>query len=149
MSEDWASNGPSTLHGVLDYNFPNLFLSGPWQASFSADYLFNLDFLAKHSAHILTEAKRKADGKPFTVTSTKAAVDDWGKQVLMHSFPGAAMAGCTPSFFNVEGEVDRAPPEKQMIMARSGVWGHGAEDFVQTVEAWYKHSDMEGIEVQT
>ncbi|KAJ4289581.1 hypothetical protein N0V90_010910 [Kalmusia sp. IMI 367209] len=149
MSEEWARSGPSTLHGVLDCNFPNLFLSGPWQASNSPNYLFNLDFLAKHSAHILAEAKRKAKGKSFAVTATKAATDDWGTQVLMHSFPGAAILGCTPGYINVEGELARAPPEKQMVIARSGVWGHGIEDFVRTVEAWYEKGDLQGIEVQT
>lgn len=149
MSEEWARNGPSTLHGVLDCNFPNLFLSGPWQASNSPNYVFTLDFLAKHSAHIFAKAKRKAEGKPFTVTASKAAAEHWGMQVLMHSFPGAAILGCTPGYFNVEGELARAPPEKQMVLARSGVWGHGIEDYARTVQAWYEKGGMEGIEVQT
>jgi cation diffusion facilitator CzcD-associated flavoprotein CzcO len=148
MSEEWARDGPSTLHGVLDCNFPNLFLSGPWQASNSPNYVFTLDFLAKHSAHILAEAKRKVDGKAFTVTTTKDGADNWGMQVLMHSFPGAAILGCTPSYFNAEGEIDRTPPEKQMLLMRSGVWGYGIEDFVRTVEAWYERGGMQGIEVQ-
>ncbi|KAK7180426.1 FAD/NAD(P)-binding domain-containing protein [Paraphaeosphaeria sporulosa] len=149
MSEEWAREGPSTLHGVLDANFPNLFLSGPWQASNSPNYLFNLDFLAKHSAHILGDAKRQAEGKRFVVSVTKEATDAWGMQVLMHSFPGAAILGCTPGYFNVEGELARAPPERQMVIARSGVWGHGIESFCREVEAWYEKSNMHGIEVQT
>jgi cation diffusion facilitator CzcD-associated flavoprotein CzcO len=149
MSEEWARDGPSTLHGVLDCNFPNLFLSGPWQASNSPNYLFTLDFLAKHAAHILSEAKRRADGKRFTVAATKAATDDWGMQLLMRSFPGAVVLGCTPGYINVEGELARAPPEKQMVMARSGVWGWGIEDFTRTVGEWYEEGNMQGIEVQT
>ena len=107
-----------------------------------------MDFLAKHSAHILGEARRKAGGKLFTVTATKTATDDWGMQVLMHSFPGAAILGCTPGYFNNDGELARAPPEKQMVIARSGVWGHGIEDYLQTVGAWCEKNDMQGIEVQ-
>ncbi|KAF2811306.1 FAD/NAD(P)-binding domain-containing protein [Mytilinidion resinicola] len=149
MSEEWARSGPSTQHGVLDHNFPNLFLSGPWQASNSPNYLFNVDALAKHSAYILAEAKRKAGGYPFAVTATAAAAQDWGVQVLMRSPPMAAIAGCTPSYFNVEGGIDRAPPEMQMIMARSGLWGHGIEDFMRVVEAWREEGSMQGIEVST
>jgi hypothetical protein len=148
MSEEWARNGPSTQHGVLDRNFPNLFLSGPWQASNSPNYLFNLDVLAKLSAYILAGAKRKAEGAPLTVTTSTKAAENWGMQVLMHSAPGAAIIGCTPGYFNVEGEIDRVPPEMQMVMARSGVWGHGIEDFVRNVEAWLGEGKMQGIEVQ-
>ncbi|KAF2865542.1 hypothetical protein BDV95DRAFT_256250 [Massariosphaeria phaeospora] len=148
MSKEWARTGPSTQHGVLDHNFPNLFLAGPWQASLSPSNLFSTDVLAKHAAYILTEAKRRANGKPFAVAPTAAAAEDWGTQVMMRSPPMAAIAGCTPSYFNVEGGIDRAPPEMQMIMARSGVWGHGVEDFDGIVEAWRKEGGMQGLEVQ-
>jgi cation diffusion facilitator CzcD-associated flavoprotein CzcO len=149
MSEEWARSGPSTQHGVLDHNFPNLFLSGPWQASLSPNNLFNVDTLAKHSAYILKEAKRKASGKPFAVTATAEAAGNWGMQILMRSPPMAAIAGCTPGYFNVEGGIDKAPPEIQMLMARSGLWGHGIEDFVGCLERWREEGTMQGIEVQT
>ena len=148
MSEEWARNGPSTLHGVLDYNFPNLFLSGPWQASVSGNFLFNDDVLAQHAAYILTEARRRAGGKPLAVAPTAAAAEDWGMQVLMRSAPMAAIIGCTPSYFNLESELDRLPPEEQAKAARSGLWGHGIEDFVGRVEAWRAEGSMQGIEVQ-
>ena len=148
MSEAWARDGPSTLHGVLDRNFPNMFLSGPWQASTSPNFLFNDDALAKHSAYIWAEAERKAAGKPFTVASTAAATEQWAMQVLMHAAPMAAIAGCTPGYFNSEGDLDRAPPEAQMKMAKSGLWGSGIEDFLQHLEAWRKQGDMEGVEVR-
>ncbi|TVY81020.1 FAD-binding monooxygenase ausC [Lachnellula suecica] len=147
MTQEWENNGPSTLHGVLDCNFPNLFLSGPWQASTSGNFLFNDDALATHSAYILKEAKRRADGRHFTVVSTPAAVEDWGMQVLMRSAPMAAIIGCTPSYFNLEGAIDRTPPQDQMKMARSGLWGTGIEDFLKYIEAWRKEGNMMGIEV--
>ncbi|MCJ1379588.1 hypothetical protein MMC17_002690 [Xylographa soralifera] len=148
MSDEWARDGPSTLHGVLDHNFPNLFLSGPWQASISPNYLFNEDVLAKHAAYILAEAKDKAGGKPFAVTPTAAAVQEWGKQLLNHAIPIGAMAGCTPNYSNVEGEIDRLPPEAQMKLPRSGVWGHGIEDFLGQLEKWRAEGGMQDIEVE-
>jgi cation diffusion facilitator CzcD-associated flavoprotein CzcO len=77
MTNEWAHSGPTTLHGLLDYKFPNLFLSGPWQPSTSQSFLFNIDALAKQAAHILAEAKRKAGEQPFAVTTTAATAEDW------------------------------------------------------------------------
>jgi cation diffusion facilitator CzcD-associated flavoprotein CzcO len=123
MSQEWARSGPTTLPGVLDHNFPNLFLSGPWQALNSPNPRFNVEALAKHSAYILAETKRRAGRQPFTMASTAAAVEDWGMQIMMRSIPMAAISGCTPSYFNLEGGLDRMPPEGQMKMERSGLWG--------------------------
>ena len=148
MSAEWARDGPSTLHGVLDHNFPNLFLSGPWQASTSPNFLFNVDALAKHSAYILAEAMAMAGGRHFAVTATAAATRDWAMQVLMRAAPMAALAGCTPGYFNSEGAMDRLPPEAQMVAARSGLWGHGIEDFLGHVEKWRAGGGMQDIEVQ-
>ncbi|KAF8862082.1 flavin-binding monooxygenase-like family protein [Acephala macrosclerotiorum] len=149
MSQEWANNGPATLHGVLDHQFPNLFLSGPWQASTSPSFLFGVDSLAKHAAYILAEAKKRAEGKPFEVASTATAVEDWALQIQMRSLPMGAMMGCTPSYFNLEGALDRIPPEQQMKRSRSGIWGHGIEDFLRHVEAWRAEGNMQGIEVRT
>lgn len=148
MTEEWTRNGPTTLHGVLDHKFPNLFLSGPWQASTSGNFLYNNNALATHAAYILAEAKRRANGKPFAITPTAAAVDNWGLQILMRSAPMAAIMGCTPSYFNLEGDLDRVPPEEQMKMARSGLWGKGIEDFLENVEAWRAEGSMQGIDVE-
>ena len=149
MSEAWAQNGPTTLHGVLDCNFPNLFLSGAWQASAGPNFSFVLQMLARHAAYIVAEARRKADGQAFTVQPTPAAAEDWGTQIMMRAAAMAAVAGCTPSYLNAEGAVDRIPPEKQMQAARSGIWGAGIEDFLVHVEAWRAEGGMQGIEVRT
>ncbi|KAF2827982.1 flavin-binding monooxygenase-like family protein [Ophiobolus disseminans] len=146
MATAWGAKGPSTLHGVMDTNYPNLFLSGPWQASLSPNNLFNVDVLAQHAAAIYTYAKQRAGpGKKFSISVSQEAVSDWGQQVLMRSPPMAAIVGCTPSYFNVEGALDKAPPEVQGVMARSGLWGKGIEDFVGVLEGW--RGGMEGVEV--
>lgn len=85
MSNEWARNGPTTLHGVLDRNFPNLFLCGPFQASNSPNFLFSVDEMAKDAAYILAHAKQKAKGQPFSVAPTAAAVEDWALQMTMRS----------------------------------------------------------------
>ncbi|KAF2118611.1 hypothetical protein BDV96DRAFT_391880 [Lophiotrema nucula] len=149
MSEQWSRNGPQTQHGLLDANFPNLFLSGPWQAALSPSNLFNLDALARLAAYVVAEAKRKSGGGAFAVTITGEAAESWGNQILMNSAPMSAVAGCTPSYFNVEGGLDRLPPEIMPTVVRSGLWGRGIEDFVRVVEEWKSEGSMQGIEVIT
>ena len=89
-----------------------------------------------------------AGGRPFAVTATVASGRDWGTQVLIRAAPMAAMAGCTPGYFNLEGGIDRLPPEAQMVVARSGLWGHGIEDFLGHVEKWREGGGMQDVEVQ-
>ncbi|KAJ5638842.1 hypothetical protein N7528_001232 [Penicillium herquei] len=153
MSTEWPRVGPTTLHGVIDSKFPNLFLSGPQQAATSGNYRFNLDEYAKHISYILTEAKRKAassgsEGASFTVAPSTEAVEDWGMQVMMHAAPMGVAMGCTPGYFNLEGELDRVPLEYRMILARSGLWGYGIEHWLEVIENWRASGDTRGIVVR-
>jgi len=148
MTEEWAQSGLTTLHGILDHKFPNLFLCGPWQAGTSPNYLFGIGALGEHAAYVLAEAKRKAGGQPFAVAPTAAAAEEWGTQIMMRSAPMASIIGCTPSYFNLEGAIDRVAPEQMMTMARSGLWGHGIETFLECIEAWRGEGNMKGIEVR-
>lgn len=149
MSNEWAKNGPMTLHGILDYNFPNLFHAGLSQSSSGGNYVFTLDALSNHASYILREAIRKADEKPFAIAPTFEAAENWGTQILMHATPFAVGLGCTPSYLNAEGEVERMPPEKQIIAMRSGLWGSGIEDFLSQLETWRAGDNMKDIEVWT
>ncbi|KAF2009123.1 FAD/NAD(P)-binding domain-containing protein [Aaosphaeria arxii CBS 175.79] len=148
ITEEWARNGPKTQHGVLDYNFPNLFFSGPWQGANSPNYLFAVDMFARHAAYILAEARRKAHGKKFAVAPTASAAEKWSMEVAMKSAPNMAIMGCTPSYLNVEGGLDKIPPEMQLIVASSGLWGSGVEHFINLIEAWQKEGSMDGIQVE-
>ncbi|OQD67993.1 hypothetical protein PENPOL_c003G03538 [Penicillium polonicum] len=145
MSEEWPRSGPTTLHGVIDTKFPNLFLSGPQQASTSGNYRFNLDEYAKHISYILTEAKRRANGTDFVVVPSTEAAEAWGMQVMMHSAPMGVAIGCTPGYFNLEGDLDRIPSEQQMVLARSGLWGSGIEHWLGVIEDWRAEGNMKGI----
>lgn len=149
MSEAWTvGGGPATLHGVLDTRFPNLFLSGPYQAALSGANVMGSDILAKQAAYILREAQ-KCTEKVFAVAPTKDAAEDWAQQIVSRALGLAAMIGCTPGYYNVEGEMDRIPPEQQMIMARSGLWGRGIEDYVPVLEQWRADGGMKGIEISS
>lgn len=149
MAEEWGRNGAITLHAVLDANFPNLFLSGPWQGAASANYLFHVDSLAKHAAYILKTARSRIDAEEkLVIVPTAAAVEDWGLQILSRSVLLAAMMGCTPGYFNLEGEIDKIKPADHLRMARGGSWGTGIESFLKYIEGWQAEGSMKGIRLQ-
>lgn len=56
--------------------------------------------------------------------------------MMMRAAPMAAVVGCTPSYFNLKGGIDRVHPEARAILARSRLWGGGIEDFLKNIEAW-------------
>ncbi|CAG8936134.1 unnamed protein product [Penicillium salamii] len=148
MSDEWSRRGPTTLHGVIDAKFPNLFLSGPVQGSLSGNFRFSLDEYAKHISYILIEAKRRANGAKFSVAPSVEAAEDWGMQVMMHSPPMGVAIGCTPGYFNLEGDLDRKSPEQLMVSARSGLWGSGIEHWLGVIEDWRADGGMKGILVR-
>ncbi|KAJ5752251.1 hypothetical protein N7520_009168 [Penicillium odoratum] len=147
MSKEWSRLGPTTLHGVIDAKFPNLFIYGLQQASASGNYRFSLDEYAKHIAYILAESKRMAKGAPVVIAPSAEAAENWALQVMMHSAPLGAVMGCTPGYINLEGDLDRVPPEQQMVLARSGTWGWGIEHWIGLIEKWRADGDMKGIVV--
>lgn len=150
MSEEWARNGPTTLHGVIDSNFPNLFLPGLWQGVVSINYLFSLDSLAKHAAYMLKTARSKVKtGDRFAIAPTTAAVEDWALQIMKRSAIMSVVMGCTPGYYNLEGGINKIKPEVQLRMARGAGWGAGLESFLEYVETWRAEGSMQGIEVQT
>ena len=69
-------------------------------------------------------------------------------EVTKHAAPMAVAVGCTPGYFNLEGELDKVPPEYQMVLARSGLWGSGIEHWIGVIEDWRAKGDMKGIEVR-
>ncbi|GAM89589.1 hypothetical protein ANO11243_076280 [Dothideomycetidae sp. 11243] len=148
MTEAWAREGPSTLHGLMDCNFPNLFLAGPWQGGLSPNYLSNVEALAVHAAYVWKEGNRRVNGRQFVVAPSKAAAKDWGDQVAKRAIGLGAIRGCTPGYFNLEGMVDHIPPEAWAQVARSGMWGHGIESWLEILGNWRSEGSMAGMEVR-
>ncbi|KAJ5165890.1 hypothetical protein N7492_006186 [Penicillium capsulatum] len=148
MSEEWARAGPSTLHGMMDSNFPNLFLAGPDQATLSGNITFNLNQAATHAAYILAQSKRRAHGEKCIIRVNPEAAEVWGHLIMRHAGGFGAMVGCTPGFFNAEAEIDRIPADRQALAARSGFLGTGAESYAAIIEDWRQEGSMTGIEVQ-
>lgn len=147
MDENWA-DGVITLHGVITPNFPNLFFPGPMQAAAGPNQSLTLDQLAQHTAYIITQAMKNVGSKNIVLEPTQEAVQAWGIQVLMRAGALAGNSGCTPSYLNLEGQLDKLTShEERMKAARGTIWGQGIESYLETVTQWRAKGDLEGIEV--
>jgi cation diffusion facilitator CzcD-associated flavoprotein CzcO len=147
------AKGVATLHGAMSRGFPNLFWPGPLQAGATANQMFVLDQLARHIAYILSESARRAaqepqQGQKFTVEPTSEAEEEWSMQILSRAASFAGLAGCTPGYLNLEGDMDRiSGMEAQMKAARGAIWGEGIADYVDVIEDWRVQGNLRGLEV--
>lgn len=81
MAEEWARNGASTLHAVLDRNFSKSLPLWPMVGrSASANYLFNVDFPGKaRSIHSQHRKQENADRRSaFSIRPAADAVEKTG-----------------------------------------------------------------------
>ncbi|KAK7054852.1 hypothetical protein VNI00_003315 [Paramarasmius palmivorus] len=137
LEKKWAQ-GIATLHGIFTRDFPNLFFFGPSQIA----------VLASHIVHIVSETLKRG-GK--AAEPTKEAEEQWAAETVKRSTASmAALAGCTPGYFNREGELSqlaRAPIEVQKKAARGALWGEGIPNFMENIEEWREKNGLEGVEV--
>lgn len=146
-----------TLHGTIAQHFPNLFHTGLSQAGVGVNQTQRLDQQAIHIAHTIREAERKTGGgagavggaKAVVIEPTEAACDDWANRVAGNAHKLSTMAGCTPSYFNAEGEVDKMSPEQQAGAARGAIWGQGYLDYERILKEWRSKGGLEGFAVSS
>lgn len=82
------------------------------------------------------------------IEPTQEAMDDWAMQILSNAVKFAGMSGCTPSYFNKEGETDLiTDPAQQMKAAKNAIWPNGFRDYYDIIGAWRAEGSMKGLEV--
>ncbi|KXT05795.1 hypothetical protein AC578_1005 [Pseudocercospora eumusae] len=138
--------GVSTLHGVTTRGFPNMFWPGPLQSSASPNFMFTLETLSEHVAHIISEATKRVGGTPV-IQPTSEGEEDWTMKCLAGAATFASMSGCTPGYLNNEGEIDQLSKEQQYLAARKSSWAKGIEDYVRVLEEWQADGKLEGLEI--
>lgn len=143
--------GLLTLHAMMSRGFPNLFFPGPRQRGAAPNENFTLDIMTTHITYTIAEAERRkgggGGGKKVAIEPTEQATEAYAMAIMSQAAGGAAMMGCTPSYLNGEGAIDRVTQEQQMQAARYGIWGKGIADFDQMLEDWRKDGKLEGLEV--
>jgi hypothetical protein len=60
----------------------------------------------------------------------------------------AGLRGCTPGYYNREGEMDMiTDPAMQMKAMKNAVWPSGFTSYCETLEQWREQGDMKGLDV--
>ena len=147
MDAKWQEN-VATLHGVLTHDFPNFFMTGPFQAAATGNQNFTAHVIGDHIAYIVSQAISRYPGRKIVIEPTVEAEETWSGEILMRSLSFAGMAGCTPGYLNGEGVTDTLPMEVKMKAARMGIWGNGINDFIGVMEAWESDGKLEGLVVE-
>ncbi|KAH8811538.1 monooxygenase [Xylogone sp. PMI_703] len=140
-----------TLHGIITRDFPNLFFFGP-QAAATANFTFVLDVVATHAAYIINASAKKLFNKNgnynFIVEPTLEAEERWTAEVVARAACLAGASGCTPSYFNNEGETDRIQGMEERIKAAKGaIWGRGIAEYDSVIGKWRNEGKLEGLEI--
>ncbi|KAK4903523.1 hypothetical protein LTR49_026849 [Elasticomyces elasticus] len=148
--EDKALHGElDTLHGTSIRHFLNFLTPSPAQVGFTANYGFVVDTIVSRQAYIISHAVYRAgkSQKPVIEPSQKAK-GEWAMRILEGAPTLAGLLGCTPSYFNKEGEIDRViDPAEQMKMAKFGMWPYGFLRYYNILERWRAGGSLKGKEV--
>ena len=137
LSGYWEQ-GMRTLHGIHVHGFPNAFLiQGPQGANMLFNFPHDLSESAKTIAAVV---KHAVDGGFAEVEVTQQAQDAWVKLLLSESGFGKPLAGCTPGYYNYEGQ-------------DPGPWGRlrvgypkGPLAYFRYIDQWRKSGAFTGLE---
>ncbi|MFN7179792.1 flavin-containing monooxygenase [Hyphomonas sp.] len=136
--KDYWADGMRSLHGLAVHGFPNMFLMGPGQAGFTANYPHSLAEQAEQIGYILSETKARQAG---TFEASAAAEEEWvqtiiAKAIMRQQF----LEECTPGYYNNEGKPsDRA--------AQNNAYGEGPNAYFRILKAWREDGGMPGLEL--
>ncbi|POR36276.1 Pentalenolactone D synthase [Tolypocladium paradoxum] len=150
LSSKWLTDGPTTLHGIFTNSFPNLILSGPAQVGGSGNWVFVQDNLARHAAHVLSEAVKRAE-RPEAVTAeaTPESETAWSMQIVMRSAWMAPAGVCGPSYINDEGAMGRLSQDGLTKAMRGAAYPLGVIAYEEALEQWRREGSMQGIVVDS
>jgi cation diffusion facilitator CzcD-associated flavoprotein CzcO len=145
LDQKWI-DGVGTLHGVISRGFPNLFWPGPFQVGASANWTSVLNQLSIHIAYMISSSAQA--GEKVIIEPSEEGEEAWAMEILKRAAGFAALAGCTPSYLNAEGEGDHLQSmEEQMKAARSAPWGQGVLDFGRVIKEWREEGGLKGLKI--
>ncbi|KAH7074897.1 hypothetical protein BKA63DRAFT_471566 [Paraphoma chrysanthemicola] len=152
ITKKFEEQGISTLHGVFSNGFPNLFFQSATQAAATANYMHVIEVLSQHIAAIIAHGHKQSSdpSKKVLIEPSAAGEDAWGMQIAQGAVYFSAVAICTPSYLNLEGEAFQMPPADDhvamMKKAKAAIWQGGLVDFTRFIEKW-RGDGMDGVDV--
>jgi cation diffusion facilitator CzcD-associated flavoprotein CzcO len=150
LDQKWTAQGAATLHGYASSGFPNLFFSGTNQATITGNNIFMLGLIAKHVIHWIQGAeKRVGNGERAIIEVTQEAEEAHTAEILKRAPFFAALAGCTPGYFNSYGEAASiTDPDEKVKRARGSTWSEGTRSFLDYIEAWREEGSLKGLSIE-
>ena len=138
MKDYWA-DGMRSLHGLSVHGFPNMFLMGPGQAGFTANYPHLLDEQAEQIGYTLAEVKARQAG---TFEASAEAESEWVQQIIDKAVMRQQfLEECTPGYYNNEGKPsDRA--------AQNNSYGDGPNAYFRILKKWREDGELAGLELK-
>ena len=135
LSEAWA-DGMRSLHGMFVHGFPNLFVMGPAQAGFTANYPHLLAEQAVQIGYTLAETKARQAGRfELTEDAEQAWVDTIiEKAMLRQKF----LEECTPGYYNNEGK----PGDRSR---QDASYGAGPDPYFAILKGWREAGELAGL----
>ncbi len=138
--EDKWKDGMRTLFGIHTRGFPNCFIVSNGQASFTANYPDGLDEAAKHIAYLV---KHFEEHNITRCDADAQAEKDWSAAVVGTPAKGPqGGTGCTPGYYNLEGQHD---PRARHNQPYGGMMG--ANSYFEKLEEFRDGDKMPGLEL--
>ena len=135
LSEKWKA-GIRTLHSFHVQGFPNLFVVGHAQGSYTTSYTHSYDIKAQHLSYIIGECQKK---EAREVEASLEAEQAWVDEIIrVHRNQEKFNAECTPGYYNNEGH-----PSDTFVL--NSAYGKGPIPFFKIIQAWRKEGSMKGL----
>ena len=138
LSAYWA-NGMRTYHGFLSHGFPNCFHMGLTQTGLAPNLTYMLNWQAIHISYIVSQVLGCG---AQTVETTPEAEMEWVRTVRQPGMMSSYLKGCTPGYYNAEGNADRGEGFFE------GHFPGGPVQFYDMLGAWREQGDMDGLAVK-
>ena len=133
--QEYFSEAARTFHGFFTHGFPNFVELGMSQTAYYVNFVYMLDRKARHAARLV---KHLLDSDLGTFEPTAEAEADWVAEVRRSNEPREAYwGGCTPGYYNGQGEVSKA--------VFRDVYNSSEIDFWNMIEDWWNSGRFEGL----
>ncbi len=138
LGEKWR-NGYRTLHSMQSNGFPNCFILGNKQGTFSYNICNLLQQQATHIAYILGETRRRGYS---VVEATPEAEQEWVDYILaLPDNSSELIDQCTPGSYNMEGtSAENAHPQNRSMTI--------AVQFFSLLSDWRDSGDLRGLSLK-